>query len=249
MTRTNGTLGTATKPRAGVQPRRARPSPDLVVLVGMGSLLALLAVAIVAALLLIVDVNDDATRLTDREIQYATAISAAALNAKAIANDERGFLLSGRTEFIDELDVRTGNARAAFAVAASVADTAAQHDAAIDANAGFERWVSALRADTATFQSGDQEEAVATSLGPTRALRKTYERSLAQAQSLGADSIQSASRSVSDTSRRSVVILLAYLVVALAIGVFVTGWVLRTVLRPTLELPQPGAGGDSARIR
>ena len=248
MTRTNGALGTA-KARAAVPAPRSRPSPDLVVLVGMGSLLALLAVAIVAALLLIVDVNDDAVRLTDREVQYTTAISAAALNAKAIANDERGFLLSGNTEFIEELDVRTGNARAAFAVAASVADTDAQHDAVIEANAGFERWVSALRAETAAFQAGDREEAVASSLGPTRALRKTYERSLAQAQSLGADSIQATSRSVSDASRRSIVILLAYLVIALAIGVFVTIWVLRTVLRLDARPAAARRGGDPSRER
>lgn len=208
-----------------------RLSPDLGVLVGMGSLLALLAVAIVAALLLIVDLNDDATQLTDNQVQYATAIDAAALNAKAIANDERGFLLSGNPEFVEELETRTGNARAAFAVAASESDNDAQRQAVITANAGFERWLRALRGEIATFRAGDREKAVAASLGRTRMLRKTYEKSLAHAQDLGVDAVQSARSSVSARSTRSVAILLAYLVVALGIGIVVTGWVVRKVLR------------------
>ena len=208
-----------------------RLSPDLGVLVGMGSLLALLAVAIVAALLLIVELNDDATQLTDNQVQYATAIDAAALNAKAIANDERGFLLSGNPEFVEELETRRGNARAAFAVALSEADNDAQRQAVIEANAGFEDWLRALRSEITTFRAGYRRKAVVTSLGPTRDLRKTYETSIAHAQDLGVDAVQSARSSVSATSTRSVAILLAYLVVALAIGMVVTGWVVRKVLR------------------
>jgi CHASE3 domain sensor protein len=211
--------------------KRGRLSPDLGVLVGMGSLLALLAVAIVAAVLLIVDLNDDATQLTDSQIQYATAIDAAALNAKAIANDERGFLLSGNPEFVEELETRTGNARAAFAVALSESDNDAQRQAVIAATAGFERWLRAVRGEIAIYRAGDLERAVATSLGRTRTLRKTYEKSLAHAQDLGVDAVQSARSSVSARSTRSVAILLAYLIVALAIGIGVTGWVVRKVLR------------------
>jgi hypothetical protein len=220
-----------TNGRGGLRLRQGgRLSPDLGLLFGMGSLLALLAVAIVAAVLLIVDLNDDGTQLTDNEIQYATAINAAALNAKAIANDERGFLLSGNPEFVHEVETRTGRARAAFAVAASEADSDAQRQAVIEANAGFERWLRALRGELATFRAGDRERAVATSLGPTRTLRKRYERLLAHAQELGADAVLAGS-SVSSVSTRSVAILLGYLVVALAIGIVVTGWVVRKVLR------------------
>jgi CHASE3 domain sensor protein len=208
-----------------------RLSPDLGVLVGMGSLLALLAVAIVAALLLIIDLNDDATQLTDNQVQYATAIDAAALNAKAIANDERGFLLSGNPEFVDELETRTGNARAAFAVALSEADNDVQRQAVIEATAGFEKWLRALRSELTTFRAGYRRKAVRTSLGPTRDLRKAYEESIAHAQDLGVDAVQSARSSVSARSTRSVAILLAYLVVALVIGIGVTGWVVRKVLR------------------
>jgi CHASE3 domain sensor protein len=211
--------------------KRGRLSPDVGVLVGMGSLLALLAVAIVAAVLLIVDLNDDATQLTDSQIQYATAIDAAALNAKAIANDERGFLLSGNPEFVEQLETRTGNARAAFAVALSESDNDAQRQAVIAATAGFERWLRAVRGEIAIYRAGHLERAVATSLGRTRTLRKTYEKSLAHAQDLGVDAVQSARSSVSARSTRSVAILLAYLIVALAIGIGVTGWVVRRVLR------------------
>jgi methyl-accepting chemotaxis protein len=197
----------------------------------MLTLLALVAAAIAGAVLLIVDLNNDATQFTDRQVEYATAIQAAALNAKGIANDERGFLLSGEREFIREIDVRTGNARAAFSVAADAAE-GPQREAVAQAHEGFEHWVQAVRLETATFQAGNREQAVSASLGPTRALRKSYERSLARARALGVNAIESGRSSVAATSSRSVTILLAYLLVALAIGIVLTLWVVRTVLRP-----------------
>jgi hypothetical protein len=59
-------------------------------------------------------------------------------------------------------------------------------------------------------------------------LWKSHEKSLARAQALGDDAIESARSSVSASTKRSVAILLAYLVVALAIGIFITAWVART---------------------
>jgi methyl-accepting chemotaxis protein len=227
----NGRLRDFRFPRA----RGISLGPEARVLVGMGSLLVLVAVAILAAVLLMVGLNDDATQLTDNQVQYATAIDAAALNAKAMANHERGFLLSGNPEFIREIDRETGKARAALIVAANEATGTAQYDAVIEANAGFERWVVALRRETERFQAGDREQAVKTSLGPTRALRKSYERSLARAQALGVDAVQSARSSVSSAARISIAILLGYLVFALAVGILVTWWVVRTALRSARE--------------
>lgn len=76
-----------------------RLTPDLQVLVGIGGLLGLVAAAVLVAVLLIVGLRNDATALASRQVAYANAVDTAALNAKGIANDERGFLMSGRAEF------------------------------------------------------------------------------------------------------------------------------------------------------
>jgi methyl-accepting chemotaxis protein len=219
-------------------PRRSggRLPPDYQVLVGIGGLLALLAVAVVVAVFLIVGLRNDTTHLTDRQVQYATAIDAAALNAKGMANDERGFLISGNPEFLTQFGDRRAAVRAAFEDAESLAAGDAQRRAVGVASAGFERWVEAVSREVATYESGDQEGAVTASLGPSRTLRRSYEASLATAQALGASAIESGKSSVSEASTRSVTILLAYLGLALAIGLAVTVWIVRTILQPVYAL-------------
>lgn len=213
----------------------------------MGSLLALLAVAIVAGVVVLADLNDDGSQLTENEIQYATAINAAALNAKAIANDERGFLLSGEREFIRELDNRTIRAREAFGVALSEADSRDQRRAVRAANEGFEAWIQALHEETAIFDAGDRERAIEISLTSTRAIRKDYEKSLAHAQDLGVDAIQSGRSEVSASATRSLEIVLTYLVVALLLGVAVAVWIVRRLRRRPEEPAQGVANRNLLR--
>jgi methyl-accepting chemotaxis protein len=215
--------------------RRRRLPMGFQVLLGAGSLLALLAVSILVAIFLVVGLKADEAHLNDRDV-YASAVAAAALNAKGIANDERGFLMTGDRKFIQEADHRISDARAAFAGAASAAVGAAQRQAVTEARAAFERWVQAVQGEFATFQAGDHQGAVAASLGPDRALRKSYEQSLASAQALGANSIQSASSSFATASSRSVKILVAYLLVALIIGIGVASWLVRSVALPVSRL-------------
>ena len=206
------------------------------VLLGVGSLLALLAVSILVAILLVVGVKHDETHLNDRDVPYASAVATAALTAKGIANDQRGFLLTGDPTFTDEADRRITAARSAFAAAASTAADAGQRQALNEARAGFERWVRAVHSEIATFTAGDARGAVTMSLGPDRELRKSYEASLARAQTLGANSIQSAQNSVAAASSRSVRILLTYLLIAMTIGVGIAYWLVRSIALPVYRL-------------
>jgi hypothetical protein len=134
-------------------------------------------------------------------------------------------------------------ARAAFAEAVSAADGPAQRQAVSQARASFERWVQAVHSEFVTFWAGDHHGAVTASLGPDRALRKTYERSLARAQALGASSIRSARSSVAAASSRSVTILVACLLAALTIGIGVAFWLVRSIARPVARLVAI-VGGD-----
>jgi methyl-accepting chemotaxis protein len=206
------------------------------VLLGVGGLLTLLVVSMLVAIVVVAGLKADERHLNDRGVPDASAVAAAALNAKGIANDQRGFLLTGDPEFVRDADHRIGDARAAFAVAASAAVDPAQRQAVSEARAGFERWVQAMRSEVATFQAGDHRGAIAASVGPDRALRKTYEQSLANAQTLGAHSIQSATSSVAAASSRSVWILVTCLLVALVIGVGVAYWVVRSIALPVARL-------------
>jgi CHASE3 domain sensor protein len=227
-----GTAQVDRVPRRG----RVRLASDVQVLIGVGSLVALLAVAVGIAVFQIVSLEDDATNVSHRHVQYATEIHEAALSAKGIANDYRGYLLSGKPEFLEEIDMRTVEARSAFALAATYAVGAAQRDAVEEARAGFDVWLRAMHADIRAYQRGFEERAIDASLGSTRQLRKTYERSLADAYALGVRSIDSATDSVSSSASRSVNLLLVYLAVALVVGIAVALWVVRAILRPAFVL-------------
>jgi methyl-accepting chemotaxis protein len=215
---------------------RRRLPPDVQVLAGLGGLLALLAGAVAAAVVLIVALESDAETFSERHVQYATSVHEASLAAKTMANHERGFLISGDPEFIDELDELTIEARVAFDSADRYAVGALQREAARESHIGFERWLKSLNAVLADYQAGNRDRAVKTALGPTRQLRKSYERSLERAHSIGLSSIDSATDSVSESAARSVRILLVYLAIALVVGVGVVFWVAHAVLRPTQNL-------------
>ena len=214
----------------------ARLTSDTQVLIALGSLIGLLAVAVGVAVFLIVSLEDDASELSHRQVQYAAAIHEAALSAKAMANEQRGFLLSGDAQYLAQLEADAAEAQLAFALARSHAVTASQRVAVDQARAGFERWLRALRADIAAFRNGFKQRAIGASLGSTRQLRKTYERSLADAYAGGVRSISSATDSLSASASRSVTILLVYLALALVVGVTLAVWVIRTILKPAFVL-------------
>jgi methyl-accepting chemotaxis protein len=202
------------------------------VLAGVGGLVVLVAVAVGIAVVLVQSLGHGAAELTDREVEYARAIDAAALRAKAMANDERGFLLGGGDAFMERFERRAVRVQESFAAAVPAADDREQRVAVSEARAGFERWLGAVRAEVATYRAGDREAAVTSALGPTRDLRYDYEASLRHAQRLGASAIETSANSVSTASSQSVVILLVYLGVALVVAVAVAAWLVRRILRP-----------------
>jgi methyl-accepting chemotaxis protein len=217
---------------------RTRLASDVQVLVGVGSLLALLAVAVGLAVILIVSFENDATGETNEHTLYATAIHEAALHAKSLANHQRGFLLSGNPEYTNEIETETAEARSSFTLAASYADGREQREAVSRSHAQFELWLRTMLGDLAAYRRGETERAIDASLGSTRQLRKTYEQSLAHAYALGTRSIESSTDSLSTSATRSVTFLLGYLAVALLVGIAIALWVVRAILRPAFTLSQ-----------
>jgi methyl-accepting chemotaxis protein len=203
---------------------------------GAGGLLALVLFSTVAAILVVIGMRDDQARITDRELSYGEAVDAAALQAKGVANDERGFLLSGSDKFLVEAERRIGSARSAFGTAREVAATPQQHEAANAALAGFERWVSAVRREVADFKSGNHRVAIDASLGESRTLRKDYERSLTQAQALDVAQLASSRQSIDAESSRSIRALSLFLGCALVVGALIAAWLVRAIAVPVARL-------------
>lgn len=193
-------------------------------LAGLGVVLALLVAAVAAAVISMVSLSRDHTELQDHNVPYAVAISTAALNAKGIANDERGFLISGNPEFLKEIQQRLLNVRTAFSEASIAAGDEEQRRAATRAHAGFERWVVALRRQFETFQAGDRNGATKAALGPGREVRKQYEDALVEAQQVASTAIQL--RRNSFVSSGWAFMLLGSILVVLAVGVGTTFWLL-----------------------
>lgn len=225
---------------AGFPGASALPRPRLRlatrVMLALGGLLTLLVVAITVALMMVVTVRRDASSLGDRDVPYVSAVAAAALNAKGIATDQRGFLLTGDESFIGEAQERLGEARTAFAAAAHRASTQIQRDAVGRASTGFETWVQAVEDEFTTYNAGNHKAAIAASLGPERSMRKAYEQSLATAQAAGQRSIRAASSSANSTSTRSLIILTITLVVALVLGSAIVYWLFHTIAIPLFNL-------------
>ncbi len=206
------------------------------VVFGIGGLLVLLVASVLVAVFLVARISGDAERLSGHDVPFANQVAAAALNAKGIANDERGFLLTGDLEFVYEADQRITDARAAFTAAERAAANDSQRAAVRDARRGFESWVAAVRAEFAAFQLGERRATISTALGPDRRLRKTYELALARAQQLAAAATETAQTTVASVSSRTVSILLTCLICSLAIGVAVAVWLIRAILKPVYML-------------
>ena len=187
----------------------------------------MLLVAVAGAVVSIVSLSRDQAELQDHNVPYAVAISTAALNAKGIANDERGYLISGDPEFLEEIDQRLLSVRTAFSEAGISAKDDVQRRAAAEAQAGFERWVFALERQFDLFKSGNRKAATAAALGRGRALRKDYESSLAEAQGVAATAINLDRNSFASSGW--ITMLLACLVVVLIAGAVVTFWLIRAL--------------------
>jgi methyl-accepting chemotaxis protein len=221
--------------RARKRERRRLPM-GFQVWLGVSALLALVAGLVLVAVLLIVGLRHHESKLNERAVPYARAVAAAALNAKGVANDERGFLMTGDQTFSDEADHRVRSARAWLAASATAASAEAQRRAVAQARIGFERWVTAVRREFAIFRGGNQHGPISASLGQDRGLRKRYEAALARAQALGDSAIRSADASVATASSHSITILLACLLGALIIGVGIAYWLVRSIAVPVARL-------------
>lgn len=189
----------------------------------MGGLIGLVALVVLLALLMVAELGHDATRLSGTDVAFTSAIDNAALQAKGVANDERGYLMSGDRRYMDGAAAGIVTAQTAFDRAVRTATGLQQIQVARNAEAGFEQWLDALEQEFVTYQS-NKAAAQSASLGPTRVLRKAYEAELTKAQQLGQTSVSKAASDVTVTTTRSIGILVGCLLAVLVGGLLISVW-------------------------
>jgi methyl-accepting chemotaxis protein len=214
-----------------------RPVPiGIRVAAGVGGMLVIVLIVIALAVMAIVRLTGSEERFDGHYLPYATAIADAQLAAKGMANDERGFLLSGDPAFLKELDARSAEVQTAFQAATAASMTAEQRQLVMDAIGGFDRWSNGVDDEVRQFQAGDRTGARSWSLGQGREIRKQYELELAAAQAHSTRAIASNSAAFSSRASQSLVMLGVALVIALVAGVALAIWLVRTVLAPVHSL-------------
>jgi methyl-accepting chemotaxis protein len=198
-------------------------------------------VALVAACSLLIqsnlsNVDSNASGVRGQSVPFDVHLTSAATAAKAAANDERGFLLTGEASFSEELTGRHQTVRAELAAASKAAPTGAARADIATILKGYDAWTKALDAEVAQYAT-DPKGAVEVALGANRDLRKAYEQAIESAQTRGAKQVDGAFASLDDqvaSAKRLVWIVLGLLIAASALLAF---FILRTVragVRPVL---------------
>lgn len=202
------------------------------VIFGVAGFMVLIVSIVALAIGLVVELQHRETHLNSGDAVYLTAVQSASLEAKAIANDQRGFLLSGDTNFVDEAHSPVAAVNAGLAGAASAATSIAERNAVQRARDGFEQWIATIENEAPMYNRGDHNGAIAASLGTDRELRKSYEQSLETAQTVGQSKLDAADRSVSAAATHTIRLLIIGMIVALLIAICIGEWLLRTIVRP-----------------
>lgn len=173
--------------------------------------------------------------VAEQTAPYLNHLSDAAVAAKSAANDERGFLMTGKKGYALEFDGRVPSVTAALEAASGTAQNAAQRSAVADVASGFTSWVDAVNAEFTTAAT-DPAKATSLALGPNRELRKRYEASFASATQLAKNALSGSitnQNAVASNARRTLLVLLFVGFVA-AVGIAL--WISRLVTVPLAKL-------------
>lgn len=193
---------------------------------GGAAVTALVAVIAVAGINSLHDVRDAEL---EQSVPYVSGLQSIALAAKAAANDERGFLLTGDPEFSAEVLERFETIDGMLADTRANAADEAQLASLDRLETELVAWEDALVAEFDQYAT-DPEGAEAVALEDNRALRKVYETTLAEMITDGETLIEEGQGFAAQVAwLRTVMIALG--VFAFAIGAAAGWWLSRRVKR------------------
>ncbi|MEV6349977.1 methyl-accepting chemotaxis protein [Actinoplanes sp. NPDC051851] len=186
----------------------------------------------VTGVLAVVGISDmRATRNEElnKAVPYSADLNAAALAAKAAANDERGYLLTGDTDYRDEALARKDTIDEQLAAARELGDSTAQ--ANVDAiQTATDAWFTALDTEFTLFTT-KPKAAITLALGDNRTLRKTYE-DLMDTEITRANEAIVTGESFDSTADRTLTEIVVVLVLALIAGIATAIFVARLIIQP-----------------
>ncbi|MBJ7331660.1 MAG: methyl-accepting chemotaxis protein [Solirubrobacteraceae bacterium] len=200
--------------------------------------LLILIVALCGALVLrsVSEISSAAHKVEDRSVRFSSALSTVSADAKAIANDERGFLLTGDDEFREGIAERKVAVMKELKTAGASAPSAEIADDVRVISKDFTTWLTAVDAEF-DLAATNRPAATARALNANRDLRKKYETTIGEASDEAAREVQNSFRELQDdaaTARTTIIAMIALLVLAsLAIGVGLLRGV-RNALKPVL---------------
>jgi methyl-accepting chemotaxis protein len=212
-----------------------------------GAMTLLTIVAVGLAVLGIARLHGQQVQVSGHAVPYLTGLADVSLAAKAAANDERGFLLSGGDEkYRKEVVERRVAERAGLAKARAAASGPDQVRAVDAISHGLDTFNEALDGELELYASAP-DEALALALGHNRDLRKAYEKLIAAAtEAAQANTVRTtalADRQATDL-RNQLLVLLGLLVL---VGTFAAWLLARAVSRPlaaTVAVLESAAAGD-----
>ncbi|MQA36230.1 CHASE3 domain-containing protein, partial [Modestobacter roseus] len=162
-------------------------------------------------------------------LPYMNALDDIGLTAKATANDERGYLLTGDEEFRAEVQERLEKIGGLFDVARGAAATSDELATLGELQDGVDAWSASIEAEFALLAT-DRGAAVTLAMGETRDLRKSYEEALAVAKD-EAEAVLTEGAGygevVSSATRTLVVVCVIGVLLACLAGLVVAGAVTR----------------------
>jgi methyl-accepting chemotaxis protein len=174
------------------------------------------------------DVDAARARIGTHTAPYVAALSSAATDMKGMANDERGFLISGDSEFAGEIADRAKKIRGELAEAKKTAPEAGVVEATEEISAKFDTWAKALDAEIAGYKA-DPQGAIKAALGPNRDLRKAYEEDVKAAIADGQGDLAASLDEVKTNAEGTRFTLLGVLVAMIVLAVAGCAWLeLRT---------------------
>ncbi|MBG0826116.1 methyl-accepting chemotaxis protein [Planomonospora sp. ID91781] len=189
--------------------------------------------------------SDEHDRQLERAVPFITGLQRAAIDAKAAANDERGFLLTGDTKYSAEAMERFETVDAGLEQAAAAADSPEQAARVEEITASVHAWRDALSAEF-TLHATDEAKAAELALGANRELRKTYEEQIDAAMEEATEAL-AASAKFGETVDSARFLVILVLVVGLVWGAASGLLIIRAITGPVRTVSgvlQRMAAGD-----
>ncbi|SEM18022.1 CHASE3 domain-containing protein, partial [Blastococcus sp. DSM 46786] len=184
------------------------------------------------------ELRDARSQELSTAMPYLNSLHNIGLSAKATANDERGYLLTGDPEFLPEIEERLAKVDG-YLDEAREASTDAQSGYLDELEAGLDAWSASMQSEFDLYAQ-NREAGVALAFGTTRELRKVYEETLeAGLEEADAALMAGASyeKTVSDAVRTMIIV--CALGVLLAVGL---GYLVARVIRRSLTRLQAATG-------